>query len=60
MSCTRHPCLNNTPHFMFKQYEPMRKYNLCNYYCQIMAQKVGDEERPTSGGHVGEMSKVVH
>jgi hypothetical protein len=45
---------------MFKQYEPMKKYNLCNYYCQIMDPKVGDEKRPNSGGHVGEMSKVVH
>ncbi len=44
---------------MFKQYEPMKNYNLRNYYCQIVAQKVGDEHRPTSGGHVGEMSKVM-
>jgi hypothetical protein len=45
---------------MFKQYEPMKNYNLRNYYCQIVAQKVGDEQRPTSEGHVGEMSKVMH
>jgi hypothetical protein len=45
---------------MFKQYEPIKKYNLRNYYCHIMVQKVSDEERPTSGGHVGEMLDVVH
>jgi hypothetical protein len=45
---------------MFKQHEPMKKYDLRNYYCQIVAQKVGHEQRPTSGGHVGEMSEVVH
>jgi hypothetical protein len=47
---------------MFKQHEPMKIYiyNLRNYYCQIVAQKVSDEERPTSGGHVGEILEVVH
>jgi hypothetical protein len=46
---------------MFKQHEPMKKNKkLHNYYCQILAQKVGDEERPTSGGHVGEILEVMH
>jgi hypothetical protein len=45
---------------MFKQHEPMKKYNLHNHYCQIVPWKVGDEERPTSGGHVGEILEVVY